>query len=77
MSTLTQAAGTPLYRRQTPTLLQVVGSALWRALEDVGRRRAAAELTLLAGRHEPFDPELARTLRHAAAHGMTDERGGR
>ena len=27
MSTLTQAAGTPLYRRQTPTLLQVVGSS--------------------------------------------------
>jgi hypothetical protein len=76
MSALTHAAGTPVYRRQTPTLLQVVGSAVWRALEEVGRRRAAAELTLLAGRHAPFDPELARTLRLAAAHGMTD-RGGR
>ncbi|HVK32747.1 MAG TPA: hypothetical protein VM845_09600 [Burkholderiaceae bacterium] len=76
MNTLTHAAAHPAatgYRRQSPTLLQAIGRSIWRALEDVGRRRAARELHLLAERRELFDPELARTLRDAATYGMTQE----
>ena len=56
------------YKRQTPTLLQSIGSSVWRALEAAGQRRAAHELRLLAERREPFDPELAHQLREASRH---------
>ena len=39
-------ADTPVYRRRTPTLLQVIGRTVWRSLEAVGHRRAARELGL-------------------------------
>jgi hypothetical protein len=56
------------YKRQTPTLLQVVGQSIWRALEASGQRRAAQELRQLAERLEPFDPALAQQLREASRH---------
>jgi hypothetical protein len=59
------------YRRLTPTLLQTIGQSLWRALETVGRRRAARELQQLAQRWEPFDPALAQQLRDASRHDTT------
>jgi ribosomal protein L15E len=74
MSTVVHGAA-PLaspYKRQTPTLLQVVGRSIWRALEAAGQRRAARELHNLAQRWEPFDPALARQLREASLH---DTRG--
>jgi hypothetical protein len=54
------------YRRQSPTLLQVLGRRVWRALEAVGRRRAKRHLEELARRWESIDPERARLLREAA-----------
>lgn len=73
MSTLTHTAAAAhapepafTYRRTTPTLLQCIGRALWRALEAAGQRRAARDLFELARRTEPFDPERARQLRAAA-----------
>lgn len=46
--------------------------ALWRALEESGRRRAARELRRLADLWEPSDPELARTLRAAIQRNSVD-----
>jgi hypothetical protein len=60
-----EAAASP-YRRQTPTLLQVIGQRVWSALEAVGRRRAARDLHEMALRWESIDPERARLLRTAA-----------
>jgi hypothetical protein len=62
------APATSTYRRQTPTVWQAVGRGLWRALEEVGRRRAASELLRLAKAWETVDPALARSLREAAAY---------
>jgi len=59
-------ASTPVYRRQTPTLLQLIGGSIWRALEAVGHRRAARELGQLANRWALFDPALAHSLRDAS-----------
>jgi hypothetical protein len=70
MSAFVHRKGSPTspYRRLTPTLLQVVGQSIWRALEAAGQRRAARELLQLAERWEPFDPALARQLRDASRH---------
>jgi hypothetical protein len=54
------------YRRMTPTVIEVIGRSIWRALKRAGRTRAARELMAQAARHEPFDPGLARRLREAA-----------
>ena len=59
-------ADTPVYRRRTPTLLQVIGRTVWRSLEAVGHRRAARELDQLANRWTVFDPALAHDLREAS-----------
>lgn len=59
-------ADAPVYRRQTPTLLQAIGGSIWRALEAVGHRRAARELDQLASRWAVFDPALAHDLREAS-----------
>ncbi len=59
-------ADTPSYRRHTPTLLQAIGRSIWRALEAVGHRRAARELSQLANRWTVFDPALAHNLREAS-----------
>ena len=56
------------YRRQTPTVWQAVGSALWQALHGVGQRRAARELRELAQRWDQIDPTVARQLRAAAGY---------
>lgn len=69
MNTLAHAVGhadTPVYRRRTPTLLQVIGRSIWRSLEAVGHRRAARELDQLASRWTVFDPVLAHELREAS-----------
>lgn len=58
------------YKRQTPTLWQVMGQAIWRALESAGQRRAAHELRLLADRWEPFDREFAQQLRESSLHNV-------
>ena len=41
--------------------------AVWRALEATGRRRAAAHLHQLASHYNTTQPELAASLRRAAA----------
>jgi hypothetical protein len=56
------------YRRQTPTIWQAVGSALWQALHATGQRRAARELRELARRWDDIDPAVARQLREAAGY---------
>jgi hypothetical protein len=69
MNTLAHTVGhadTPVYRRHTPTLLQVIGRSIWRSLEAVGHRRAARELDQLASRWTVYDPALARELREAS-----------
>ncbi len=53
-------------RRPTTTVWRRVGSAIWRALEESGRRRATRELLDLAQRVELHDPALARQLRIAS-----------
>jgi hypothetical protein len=70
MSALGQqtAALATTYRRQTPTLLQIVGQSIWDALEAAGRRRASRELQQLAQRWESFDPALAQQFREASRH---------
>lgn len=42
------------------------GRALWRAMEEVGQRRAASHLRQLALRWQHVDPELAHLLRQAS-----------
>ena len=61
------------HRRQTPTIwrrvggaISRVGSAIWRALEESGRRRAARELLDMAQRADLYDPALAMQLRIAS-----------
>jgi hypothetical protein len=69
MSALSDHAGRAdgsTYRRMTPTLIEVIGRSIWRALKRAGRRRAAHELLRLAAQHEPFDPALARLLREGS-----------
>lgn len=56
------------YKRQTPTLWQVIGQSIWRALEARGQRRAASELRQLAERWQTIDPALAQQLREASRH---------
>jgi hypothetical protein len=65
MNAVAHAAG-GAYRRHSPTLLQVIGSSIWRSLEAVGHRRAARELAQVANRWALFDPALAHDLREAA-----------
>jgi hypothetical protein len=62
---LREGAASP-YRRHTPTLLQVLGSRVWTALEAVGRARARRHLNQIAERWAPLKPELAARLRAAA-----------
>jgi hypothetical protein len=83
MNTLAHTVGqadTPVYRRHSPTLLQVVGRSIWRSLEAVGHRRAARELDQLANRWSVFDPALAHELREAGrseTHLADELQGGR
>jgi hypothetical protein len=56
------------YKRQTPTLWQVIGQSIWRGLEASGQRRAARELRQLAERWQTIDPALAQQLREASRH---------
>ena len=63
---LRMPSGKSPYKRQTPTLWQVIGQSIWRALETSGQRRASHELRLLAERWEQHDPELAQQLREAS-----------
>lgn len=53
------------YRRSTPTLLEAIGSAIWRALEGMGQRRAARELLAAAERCASTNPALAMLLRQS------------
>lgn len=59
------AGGSP-YRRTTPTLIQVIGRSIWRALEREGQLRAQRALRAAAARYELFDPALALQLREAS-----------
>lgn len=54
------------YRRLTPTVWQCAGRAVWRALHDLGHRRATRQLREMAERVESRDPALARQLRIAS-----------
>jgi hypothetical protein len=45
--------------------LSSLGLTVWRALEEVGRSRAARELQLIAQRHEFSDPARAEEIRAA------------
>lgn len=68
------------YRRHAPTLLQVIGSSIWRSVKAVGHRRAARELAQVANRWALSDPTLAQDLREAARNEcrLADElQGGR
>jgi hypothetical protein len=56
------------YKRQTPTLWQVIGQEIWRALESSGQRHAARDLRQLAERWKTIDPALAQQLREASRH---------
>jgi hypothetical protein len=62
------------YRRQTPTVWQTLGRAVWAALEATGRRRAARELHDVAQRWDAIDPSLAAQLRAAAHRNLNDNR---
>jgi hypothetical protein len=59
------------YRRQTPTVWQALGLALWQALQHAGQRRARHELLRLAQRWAASDPALAQQLLVAARHDTT------
>lgn len=57
---------TPLpYRRVTPTLLEVIGRSIWRALHGMGQRRAERELKRLEERWQSIEPAVARSLYEA------------
>jgi hypothetical protein len=73
VSATTTSAGVA-YRRQTPTVWQTFGRAVWDALEATGRRRAARELRDLAQRWNAIDPSLAAQLRAAAHRNLNDNR---
>jgi hypothetical protein len=60
------------YRRQTPSVWQAVGRAIWSTFEAAGQRRAARELNELARRWAPIDPVLAAQMRAAARSTSTD-----
>ena len=45
------------------------GTAIWRALEEVGRARASRHLLDFADQCQAMQPELAKELRMAAHHG--------
>jgi hypothetical protein len=49
-----------------------VRDALWRALEEIGRRRAERELLELADRWAHVQPDLAKELRAARARAWSD-----
>lgn len=73
MSTLTHPV--LLQHGRAASLKQVVSlrladfiGGLWAALEDAGRRRAAAELLQQARLHDDTDPVLAASLRCVAGH---------
>lgn len=73
MSTLTHPSFLPHGR--AASLKQVVSlrlagffNGLWTALEEAGRRRAAAELLQQASLHDVTDPALAASLRRVAGH---------
>jgi hypothetical protein len=58
--------GTAAYKRQTPSVWQAVGRAIWNALQASGQRRAARELHELARRWDDIDPAMAARMRAAA-----------
>jgi S-adenosylmethionine:diacylglycerol 3-amino-3-carboxypropyl transferase len=60
------------YQRQTPSVWQAMGRAIWSTLESAGRRRAARDLDELARRWARIDPALAAQLRAAASATPTD-----
>ncbi len=45
-----------------PSRLKAVGRAIWNALEDMGRRRAAQQMRYLAPRDHAAEAEAVRTL---------------
>jgi hypothetical protein len=59
-------AGGSTYRRTTPTLIRLIGRAIWRALEREGQLRAQRALRTAAARYETSDPMLARQLLEAS-----------
>ena len=59
------AVGTSAPASIQPSRLRAWGTALWAALEGVGRSRARRELLALAARWETTKPELAAQLRAA------------
>jgi hypothetical protein len=60
------ASAQRVYQRQTPSIWQAFGRAIWDALEDIGRRRAARGLRELSQRWAHIDPVLAAQMRAAA-----------
>jgi hypothetical protein len=54
------------YQRQTPTLWQAIGHAIWDALAAAGQRRAARELSELALRWDSIDAAVAQQMREAS-----------
>jgi hypothetical protein len=66
MNTISAPRPARAYQRQTPSVWQALGRAVWESLEASGRRRAARELRELAQRWEPIDPSLAAQMRAAA-----------
>jgi hypothetical protein len=61
-------------RRRAASLRQTVNSkllAVWRALEQFGKRRAASEFLLTADRIQGSRPELAANLRAMAREART------
>ena len=73
MSTVLAHAAPARYRRQTPSVWQAFGHAVWSALEGLGQRRAARELHALAQRWADIDPALAAQLSAAARSTSTNE----
>ena len=53
----------------TPSIWRRAGRALWRALQEIGARRAREELLRLARDHEEGRPEFAARLRATARRG--------
>lgn len=45
-----------------PSRLKAVGRVIWKALEDMGRRRAAQQMRYLAPRDHAAEAEAVRTL---------------
>jgi hypothetical protein len=72
MSAITASQPRPTYQRQTPSVWQALGRAVWDALEAHGRRRAERELRGLAQRWAQIDPAVAAQLRAATAQPSND-----